>query len=47
MILSSLSAHNARFITGHTIPVDGGTLAAAGWYARADGKGWTKVPTEA
>ena len=22
------------------------TLAAAGWYARADGKGWTNMPNE-
>ena len=34
----------ARFVTGQTIPVDGGTLAASGWYRRADGKGWTNLP---
>jgi hypothetical protein len=27
--------------------VDGGTLAASGWYARADRKGWTNMPDEA
>jgi hypothetical protein len=26
--------------------VDGGTLAASGWYARADRKGWTNMPNE-
>jgi NAD(P)-dependent dehydrogenase (short-subunit alcohol dehydrogenase family) len=34
----------ARFVTGQTIPVDGGTLAASGWYRRADGRGWTNLP---
>ena len=27
--------------------VDGGTLAASGWYSRADHKGWTNMPNEA
>ncbi|NIH83882.1 SDR family NAD(P)-dependent oxidoreductase [Amycolatopsis granulosa] len=39
-----LASDEARFITGHTLPVDGGTLAASGWYGRADGKGWTNLP---
>ncbi|MFL6238565.1 MAG: SDR family NAD(P)-dependent oxidoreductase [Actinomycetes bacterium] len=34
----------SRFVTGQTIPVDGGTLAASGWYRRADGHGWTNLP---
>lgn len=34
----------ARFVTGQTIPVDGGTLAASGWYRRADARGWTNLP---
>jgi len=33
-----------RFVTGHTVPVDGGMLAASGWYRR---KGWTNLPTKA
>ena len=36
----------ARFVTGQTIPVDGGTLAASGWYRRADGRGWTNLPDQ-
>jgi 2-hydroxycyclohexanecarboxyl-CoA dehydrogenase len=39
-----LASPMARFVTGHVIPVDGGTLAASGWYGRADGRGWTNLP---
>lgn len=40
-----LASDQSRYVTGHTIPVDGGTLAASGWYRRADGRGWTNLPT--
>src|SRR6185312_3761671 len=46
-VVEFVASDDARFITGQTIPVDGGTLAASGWYARADRKGWTKMPSEA
>jgi NAD(P)-dependent dehydrogenase (short-subunit alcohol dehydrogenase family) len=39
-----LASDASRFVTGHTIPVDGGTLAASGWYRRASGAGWTNLP---
>ncbi len=39
-----LASDRSRFVTGTTIPVDGGTLAASGWYGRADGRGWTVLP---
>jgi NAD(P)-dependent dehydrogenase (short-subunit alcohol dehydrogenase family) len=39
-----LASDMSRFVTGQTIPVDGGTLAAGGWYGRADGRGWTNLP---
>ena len=43
-VVEFLTSDAASFVTGHTIPVDGGTLAASGWYARVDGKGWTNFP---
>ncbi|MDT0203216.1 SDR family NAD(P)-dependent oxidoreductase [Nocardioides sp. AE5] len=43
-VVAFLASPDAGFITGHTIPVDGGTLAASGWYAREDHKGWTNMP---
>ncbi|HEY9563039.1 MAG TPA: SDR family NAD(P)-dependent oxidoreductase [Nocardioides sp.] len=46
-VIAFLASDEARFITGHTIPVDGGTLAASGWYARVDRKGWTNMPDHA
>jgi NAD(P)-dependent dehydrogenase (short-subunit alcohol dehydrogenase family) len=39
-----LASDMARFVTGHVIPVDGGTLAAGGWYLRSDERGWTNLP---
>jgi NAD(P)-dependent dehydrogenase (short-subunit alcohol dehydrogenase family) len=39
-----LASDMARFVTGHVIPVDGGTLAASGWFLRADRRGWTNLP---
>lgn len=45
-VVEFLASDDARFVTGHTIPVDGGTLAASGWYGRADGKGWTNLPNQ-
>jgi NAD(P)-dependent dehydrogenase (short-subunit alcohol dehydrogenase family) len=41
-----LASDLSRFVTGHVIPVDGGTLAASGWYGRADGRGWTNLPDQ-
>ena len=41
-----LASDQSRFVTGHTIPVDGGTIAASGWYGRADGRGWTNFPDQ-
>lgn len=43
-VVGFLASEDAGFVTGQTLPVDGGTLAASGWFARADGKGWTNMP---
>lgn len=43
-VIAFLASDEARFVTGHTVPVDGGTLAASGWYGRSDRKGWTNMP---
>jgi 2-hydroxycyclohexanecarboxyl-CoA dehydrogenase len=39
-----LVSDQSAFVTGHVIPVDGGTTAASGWYLRHDGRGWTNLP---
>jgi NAD(P)-dependent dehydrogenase (short-subunit alcohol dehydrogenase family) len=41
-----LASDLSRFVTGHVIPVDGGTTAASGWYLRADQRGWTNLPDQ-
>jgi NAD(P)-dependent dehydrogenase (short-subunit alcohol dehydrogenase family) len=46
-VVAFLASDRARFVTGQTIAVDGGTLAASGWYRRADGRGWTNLPDQA
>ncbi|QNA93689.1 MULTISPECIES: SDR family NAD(P)-dependent oxidoreductase [unclassified Microbacterium] len=46
-VVAFLASPDAAFITGHTIPVDGGTLAASGWYGKASGRGWTNMPDQA
>ena len=46
-VVEFLTSDASRFVTGHTIPVDGGTMAASGWYGRVDRKGFTNMPNEA
>ncbi len=41
-----LASDLSAFITGHTIPVDGGTAAAGGWFRTPQG-GWTNRPVQA
>lgn len=43
-VIEFLASDAASFVTGQTIPVDGGTLAASGWYGKTTGRGWTNLP---
>ena len=39
-----LASEQSDFVTGQTIAVDGGTLAASGWYKREGEQTWTNRP---
>jgi len=39
-----LASDQSAFITGHTIPVDGGTLASSGWFKKKGEMSWTNRP---
>lgn len=43
-VVEFLASDASRFVTGHTVPVDGGTLAASGWYRKSATRGWTNLP---
>lgn len=45
-VIAFLASDQARFVTGHTVPVDGGTLAASGWYKKRDKTMWSNMPDE-
>ena len=42
-----LASDLSRWVTGHVIPTDGGTLAAGGWFRTAPDGRWTNRPREA
>ena len=47
MLAAFLASDHAGFVTGVSIPVDGGTLAAGGWYrSNRPGRSWTNRPYE-
>jgi len=39
-----LASDMSSYVTGHCIPVDGGTITAGGWYGRYKKKGFTNLP---
>lgn len=45
-VLLFLASELSDFLAGHTIPTDGGTLAAGGWFpsSRRKGRSWTNRP---
>ena len=45
-IILFLASDLSAFVTGHTIPTDGGTAAAGGWFRSAQygGRAWTNRP---
>jgi len=43
-VITFLASDQARFVTGQTLPVDGGTLAASGWYGKTTSRGWSNLP---
>jgi NAD(P)-dependent dehydrogenase (short-subunit alcohol dehydrogenase family) len=42
-VILFLASELSGFVTGHTIPTDGGTGAAGGWF-RSGGGRWTNRP---
>lgn len=38
------ASDDSRFVTGQSIAVDGGTLAASGWYRSKSRRGWSVFP---
>jgi 2-hydroxycyclohexanecarboxyl-CoA dehydrogenase len=41
-----LASEASRFVTGHTIPTDGGTLAGGGWFWSPSRRRWTNRPQD-
>lgn len=39
-----LASDMSAYVTGTTVHVDGGSLAASGWFPRTQGQGWTNRP---
>lgn len=41
-----LASDLSRFVTGHVIPTDGGTVAAGGWFRTRRSRRWTNRPRD-
>ena len=42
-----LASDLARFVTGHVMPTDGGTILGGGWFRTEGRRGWTNRPRNA
>ena len=45
-VVAFLASDAARFVTGHVIPTDGGSLVAGGWFRSLRGGRWTNRPND-
>ncbi len=45
-VVAFLASDDARFVTGHVIPTDGGTLVAGGWFRSLRSGRWVNRPHE-
>ncbi len=43
-VVAFLASDDARFVTGHVIPTDGGSLAAGGWFRSTRAGRWVNRP---
>lgn len=43
-VVAFLASDDARFVTGHVIPTDGGSVAAGGWFRSDRAKRWVNRP---
>jgi NAD(P)-dependent dehydrogenase (short-subunit alcohol dehydrogenase family) len=45
-VVAFLASDDARFVTGHAIPTDGGSLAAGGWFRSLRAGRWVNRPND-
>ncbi len=45
-VILFLASDLARFVTGHIVPTDGGTMLAGGWFRTEGRRGWTNRPRD-
>lgn len=45
-VILFLASDLSRFVTGHVVPTDGGTVLAGGWFRTEGRRGWTNRPRD-
>ena len=45
-VILFLASDLSRFVTGHIVPTDGGTVLAGGWFRTEGRRGWTNRPRD-